>query len=191
MTSPENSPPEPPGSMATPETISSNRSVPPSADAQAILESMLMPGEKIMALAAISNGIYWKGIVLFIVSFVIIFMAFALGAFLMFVSLLMLSIAYLTKYYLLLGATNKRIIIRSGIVNFDVIQLRYSKIESVELAWTIMGQIFRYASVVITGTGRRVVVIPFVSNAAEFRGIISEILMRKEEAMEEAGGGDN
>ncbi len=54
-----------------------------------------------------------------------------------------------------------------------------------------MGQIFRYASVVITGTGRRIVIIPFVSNAAEFRGIISEILMRKEDAMEDAGGDDN
>ncbi|HEY8189532.1 MAG TPA: hypothetical protein VIF12_02525, partial [Micavibrio sp.] len=63
MTTPPEDPlPEPPESMATPETMPSNRSVPPSADAQAILESMLMPGEKIMSLAAINNGIYWKGI---------------------------------------------------------------------------------------------------------------------------------
>ncbi len=158
--------------------------VPPSAAASAILESMLTPGEKIVALASISSGIYWKGIALLIVSFIIIFMAFALGAFLMFVSLLMLSISYLTKYYLLLGATNKRVIIRSGIVNFDIIQMRYSKVESVELTWTLMGQIFRYASVVITGTGRRVMIIPFVGNAAEFRGALNEILMRKEEDTE-------
>ena len=143
-----------------------------------------MPGEQVVSMAVISGGIYWKGIALFIVSVLVMLKAFSLGAFLMFVSLLMLSIAYLTKYYLLLGATNKRVIIRSGIVNLDVIQLRYSKVESVEQSWTIIGQILHYASVVITGTGRRVVVIPFVANAAEFRSAINAILMRREDAAE-------
>lgn len=146
------------------------------------LQSILMPDEKLLRVAQISPGIYWKGVVLFILSVIVmIFIGFNLGAFLMFVSILMLSISYLTRYFLLLAATDKRVIIRHGILNLDTIQFRYTKLESVELSRTIIGQILGYASVVITGTGSRITVIPFIGDASKFREELNKILFDQDD----------
>lgn len=145
------------------------------------LESILMPEEKVLRIAEISPGIYWKGVVVFILSVLVMFKALALGSFLMFVSIVMLGIAHATKYFLLLAATDKRIIIRHGIINLDTIQFRYTKLESVELSRTIIGQILGYASVVITGTGSRMTVIPFIADASKFRAELNKILFEQDD----------
>lgn len=146
------------------------------------LESILMPGEKILRIAHISPGIYWKGVIMFIFSIIVMLgISINLGAFFMFVSILMLSIAYLTRYFLLLAATDKRIIIRHGIINLDTIQFRYTKLESVELSRTIIGQILGYASVIITGTGSRVTIVPFIADASKFRAELNKILFEQDE----------
>lgn len=149
------------------------------------LQSILMPGETVLRVAQVSSGIYWKGVVFFIFSLIVMILGYpgllGLGGFFMFVSVLMLALAYLTQYFLLLAATDKRIIIRAGIINLDTIQFRYSKLESVELSRTIIGQILGYASVVITGTGSRVTVIPFIADASEFREDLNKVLFAQDE----------
>ncbi len=147
------------------------------------LQSILMPDEKVLRIAQISPGIYWKGVVVLILSLILMLTGavFNLGLFLLFVSVIMLSIAYLTRYFLLLAATDKRVIIRHGIINLDTIQFRYTKLESVELSRTIIGQILGYASVVITGTGSRVTVIPFIADASRFRAELNKILFEQDE----------
>ncbi|QQG35199.1 MAG: PH domain-containing protein [Micavibrio aeruginosavorus] len=145
------------------------------------LQSILMPDEKVLRVATISPGIYWKGIAVFILALIVMIKAFALGAFLMLVSVIMLGIAYMTRYFLLLAATDKRVIIRHGIINLDTIQFRYTKLESVELSRTIIGQLLGYASVVITGTGSRVTVVPFIADASKFREELNKILFEQDE----------
>ncbi len=147
------------------------------------LQSILMPGEKIMRIAQISPGIYWKGFAVLLLAVILLFSGtlFNLGLFFLFISVLMLSVSYLTRYFLLLAATDKRIIIRHGILNLDTIQFRYSKLESVELSRTIIGQILGYASVVITGTGSRVTVIPFIADASRFRQELNKVLFEQDD----------
>lgn len=146
------------------------------------IQSILMPDEKLIRVAQVSGGIYWKGIAVFILSVIVMTtLAFNLGAFLMFVSIIILGIAYLTRYFLLLAATDKRIIIRHGIINLDTIQFRYTKLESVEISRTIIGQILGYASVVITGTGSRVTIVPFIADASKFREELNKILFDQDE----------
>ena len=153
----------------------------PAAESHAILRSMLTPDEKILNHATISPGIYWKGIAVLAIALLLCLKAPPLGLFMLLVTVIILTIAHLTKHFLLLAATNKRVIMRAGIMNLDVIQLRYSKIESVELAWTIIGQFLGYATVVITGTGSRVVMIPFVADALQFREAVNQQLMARED----------
>lgn len=162
----------------------SPKPVRPSAAAQKILTSMLMEDEKMLRVAAISPGIYWKGLTILVIAILLFLKWPPLGILLLVVSGLMLLIAYLTKHFLLLAATDKRVFIRSGIINLDVIQMRYSKIESVELAWTLMGQFLGYASVVITGTGNRVTIIPFVADGIQFREVMTKILLEKDDRLE-------
>lgn len=89
-------------------------------------------------------------------------------------------IAYLRQHYLLLAATDQRVIIRYGILNLEVVQMRYSKIESSEVFSTIPGRFLNYAGVIINGTGGRVMAIPYIVNALEFRKTVTEILINRE-----------
>lgn len=170
--------------MTDTKTPAPQKQMRPSAPGQNILASMLMPDEKMIHRVSISTGIYWKGLTLLVIALLVMLKAFALGVFLLLVSAVTLGIAHLTKHFLLLAATDKRVLIRSGIINLDVIQMRYSKIESVELAWTIIGQLLGYASVVISGTGQRVIIIPFVADAVRFREKMTQILLERDDRLE-------
>ncbi len=150
------------------------------------ITSMLRPDERLIRVARISNGIYWKGIVLFIISLMMMtsVIIFNLGLFMMLVSIIILTHAYLTKHYLLLALTDKRVLVRQGILNLDSIQLRLNRIESVELEWTIPGRILNFSIVVMTGTGSRIAVVPFIADGPQFRKELDEMLLANEDKVE-------
>lgn len=160
---------------------------------RAILNSMLLPDETILSIGQVSRGIYWKSFAILILSvvFMMTMLVFGLplilmalfGAALCVKVIMMFSVAYLTKNYLLLCATDKRVIIRVGIINLEVVQMRYAQIESSEVGSTIPGRFFGYSSVFISGTGGHTLAIPFIVNAAEFRKTVTEILFRRDNAI--------
>ncbi len=140
----------------------------------------LTEDENFLALARIHGAIYWKGVAVIIFGMLLLLtFAFSLGVFLMFVGAIMLGIAHLTRRYLLLAASDKRIFIRSGILYADMIEMRYGQIESIELGINPIGQIFGYGSVIITGTGQRRVIVPFITNAIAFRKVVNDVLVNK------------
>jgi len=144
---------------------------------------LLREGENLVRVARIHNGIYWKGAVVFLLALFLMMKVFNLGAFLMLVALLMLSAAYLTKLYLLLALTDKRVLVRHGVVKLNNIQLHHSKIESVEVEHPPMGRILGYGSLLITGTGSQITAVPYVDakDAEAFRGELDQIIFDREE----------
>ncbi len=147
------------------------------------IEAMLRPDEKLVRVAHVSHAIYWKGVVLFLFAGFLMThpMIFNLGVLMLVVSLLTLGNEYLSRYYLMLVLTDKRVLLRRGILTLDTVQMRLSRIESVELEWTPMGRVLGYSIVVITGTGSRVVAIPFVSDGPAFRKEMDDMLFALEE----------
>ncbi len=140
----------------------------------------LQDDEKLIAAAHIHPAIYWKGVAVAILGILLLLtLAQNLGFFLMFVGAIMLGLAHLTRHFLILAATDKRVFIRSGFVYADMIELRYKQIESIELGITPIGQVFNYGSVIVTGTGQRRVIVPFVAGALEFRGRVNDILVNQ------------
>ena len=81
---------------------------------------------------------------------------------------------------LLLALTDERVIIRHGIINLDTIELPHSRIESVELARTIMARLLGYSTVMITGTGSRRTAVPFIADAHLFRAALDDILIQRD-----------
>lgn len=162
-----------------------------SSSPRVILKSMLLPDEHILLMGKVSAGIYWKSVVIFCLSAVFMALMFffglpwqlllLFGGALFIKVLAMTTIAYLRKHYLLLVATDKRVIIRVGILNLEVIQMRYAQIESSEVASTIPGRFFGYSSVFISGTGGQTLAIPYIVNAMEFRKTVTEILSRRDD----------
>ncbi len=161
-----------------------------------ILKSLLLENETVLQVSQLNLGIYWKSIMVLIFS--IVFMSLMVyvrlpfhlmvlfGVFLSLKLLIMFSIAYLTRYYLLLVATDKRVIIRRGILNLEVAQMRYSKIESVEVIATFVGRFLGYSTVVVNGTGGHRLSVPYIINAAQFRNTISEMLITRDDLAEHA-----
>ncbi len=141
----------------------------------------LTEDERLISACNIHEAIYWKGVAVMILGLILLptFM-FNLGILLLFVGAVMLGLARLTRHFLILAATDKRIFVRSGIIYADMVELRYSQVESVEVGATPIGQVFGYANVVITGTGQRRIIVPFIRDALTFRARVNDILVAKE-----------
>ncbi len=150
------------------------------------ISSMLQPGETLVRLARISGGIYWKSVAVLILALIVMtsVILFNLGLFLLLVAAIMAAHAYLTKHYLILALTDKRVLVRQGILNLDTVQLRFNRIESVELEWSIPGRLLNYSVVVLTGTGSRIAVIPFIADGPQFRKDLDERLYADENKAE-------
>ena len=141
----------------------------------------LREGETILINGIISPGIYWKSLFVLLLALLVGLLAWQLGALLLIVSLIMFGVAFLTQKFLLLVLTDHRVIVRYVIINLETTQIRFSSLESVEVQRTLVGQLLGYASVVLTGTGTRVLVVPFIANANQFRNALDEILFRQDE----------
>ena len=142
---------------------------------RAFLEERLVKGEKIVARARIHQGIYWKSAVVFALSILVaLFVVFELGVILALTAFVMVIYAVILQDILLLIVTNKRIFARYGVMQVDVVDIHFDKIESIELERMLPGYLFGYANVVIYGTGNRMIVIPFVANAVQVRKAYNE-----------------
>lgn len=147
------------------------------------VENVLLPDEAVLLEGGIHWGIYWKAVAVALVALLLyIFipggynLAVLFGA----VAVVMALIAWLTKYYLALIMTDRRVLARWGILNLDYVDMRYSQIESAETFRPLMGRILGYGSVIVAGTGQRKVIIPYVGNAGAFRLALNEILLKRE-----------
>lgn len=145
------------------------------------IAQLLLEGEEVLRVARIHWAIYWKGCAVALLGLILLFYAFNLGVFFLIVAAITLGVAWLTRHFLMLALTNKRVLIRYGIIQLEVIQIHHRKIESVELGWTIMGQLLGYASVMVTGTGSRVSIVPYIANAPAFRKELEQIILNIEE----------
>lgn len=153
---------------------------PTKADTLRLAGVTLQDDETLLSTARIHGAIYWKGVAVCILGLLLLpTFAMQLGFFLLFVGAVMIGLAHLTRHFLILAGTSKRVFIRSGILYADMIELRYSQIESIEVGINPIGQIFGYGAVIVTGTGQRRVMIPFVANALDFRAKVNDVLVNK------------
>ena len=149
--------------------------------------AVLQQDERVMSTAIISAGIYWKTICvlgLAVLLFILMILHPSIKGLVILgflVTLVTFISAWLTKHYLLLMLTDRRVIFRYGVMNLETVQLHYDKIESVELAWTPMGRLLGYATVLITGVGNRITGVPFVGNAVALRAAFDDRLTARED----------
>lgn len=154
------------------------------------VSGMLVKGEEIILRANLHGAIYWKSVAVLLIAVLLLFFVPPLGILFAIFGALMLCLAILTQHYLLLMVTNKRVLARYGLLQMDVVDIRLSKIESIDLERMLPGHIFGYASVVVMGTGQRMLRVPFISNAEEFRRYYNEMVLAQEgdeDAEEEIG----
>jgi|SRR5665647_3052935 len=144
------------------------------------VDSVLAEGERIVYRAAISH---WKFFLSYLAGSV--FLASALGAYIAGsragAPLAMVAIALVIGLALMLSAiirrqttelvlTDRRIIMKRGLVSRDTVEINLNKVESLHVNQGLMGRILGYGDVTVVGTG---------ASLEPLRGISSPLELRK------------
>ena len=72
------------------------------------------------------------------------------------------------------GITNKRLIIKTGIISRRTLELNLSKIESVNVYQSVLGRMLGYGTLGVTGTGGTKEIFTKIDNPLYFRKIFQE-----------------
>lgn len=148
---------------------------PPAAD---ILAALLQPGENIAYVATIGLAAYWKAAAMALLAVAAAFWSLNLALYFLLVGGVLFLIAWRTRRYLLLGATDRRILCRAGLLYSESTSIHYNAVESVDIFTPFLGALLGYSNVIITGTGRLGFVVPYVADAAQFRAAVEEQMAR-------------
>jgi uncharacterized membrane protein YdbT with pleckstrin-like domain len=71
--------------------------------------------------------------------------------------------------------TNKRVIIKTGLISRKTFEMNHSKIESINVNQGILGRILGYGSIQIVGSGGTKEVFPNIQSPLEFRKKFQEL----------------
>jgi uncharacterized membrane protein YdbT with pleckstrin-like domain len=122
------------------------------------VESVLIPGEQVVHRARISK---WSLAPLLF--FGVLLLPIGVG-------LILLVWAWIRYATTELAVTNKRVIAKTGLIQRKTVELFISKVESVQVDQGILGRIFDYGTVTLTGTGVQ---------SAPFKSIADPLRFRK------------
>ena len=123
------------------------------------VDDVLINDERVMYRARISKWSLWP----FILFGALLVPAYGLGLLLW----LWAWIAYATTE---LAITNKRVIAKTGLIERRTVEMFLEKIESIQVDQSVLGRLFNFGSVVISGTG---------VHSAPFKSISDPLALRK------------
>lgn len=154
-----------------------------SESADATVKDMLIEGEHVIVSGQVHWGIYWKACAVALFGLLVMtFLVMELGIILLVSGAIMGAYAVLKKHVLLLVLTNKRVLMRYGLLQVDVVDMRFKNIESLELERMLPGFLMGYANVVVMGIGQRYVNIPYIANGTAFRRKFNEMVLAQDGA---------
>lgn len=88
------------------------------------------------------------------------------------ISVMLLTYAYLKIRSTEMGITSKRVIRKSGVIMRDTSEIRLSKVESVSVKQGMLGRMFGYGDVIISGSGGNDAVMKGVKDPLAFRAMV-------------------
>lgn len=85
------------------------------------------------------------------------------------IGLLLWGAAYIKYKTTELAITNKRVIAKFGFISRRTIEININKVESIQVDQGILGRIFNYGTLVVSGAGNPQAPIPGISDPIQFR----------------------
>jgi uncharacterized membrane protein YdbT with pleckstrin-like domain len=122
------------------------------------VEGALVNGEKIVHQGHISLWSVWHLIALGIVLLP------AVG-----IGLIFLVMAYIRYKTTELAVTTKRVIVKSGFIRRSTVEININKVESIQVDQEVLGRIFNFGTLIISGGGNPQAPIAGISAPMEFR----------------------
>lgn len=123
----------------------------------------LIKGEQVVHEGRIS---IWSLLPLIILGLITIF-AYGIG-------LIFWGIAVIRYLTTELAVTNKRVIAKFGLIGRNTIEMNLAKVESIQVKQSILGRIFNYGSLVISGAGNPQTPVPGIASPMDFRRMAME-----------------
>lgn len=118
------------------------------------LTTYLQPGEEIMYRARIHIFLFLQPAILLAIGFMCYFdevrITQYLGITLLFLGLVSLVQRVLVKVGSIYAVTNKRVILKTGVISRRTVELVLAKCEGVQVVQSVAGRIFGYGSIVVT-----------------------------------------
>jgi len=74
-----------------------------------------------------------------------------------------------------LAITNKRVIAKFGLIRRDTIEMNIAKIESIQIDQSLLGRLFNFGTIVISGAGDPKAPIPGISKPLQYRNKFFEV----------------
>ena len=136
------------------------------------VDDNLISGETVISRADLHWFIFVKGTVFFIISMLLI--ANPVGIVILAISIIILIDAAIKKITTELVLTNKRIIAKFGLISRQTIELNLNRVEGLNVNQGILGRIFDFGDVVISGTGGKKSPIKYISKPLVFRKAVNE-----------------
>ena len=117
------------------------------------VDSNLIPGETVVHRAKLHGMIFVPGIVLFVV---------IIGIFL-------LVAAIIRKATTEMAVTNKRVIIKTGLISRKTLEMNLAKVENIGVDQGIFGRMFNFGKITVVGTGGTHEEFSMVASPLDFR----------------------
>lgn len=86
----------------------------------------------------------------------------------------MLAMVYVAKVSTELVITNKRIMAKFGFIRRSTIEMNIGKVESVQVDQSLLGRMFNYGTIVVSGAGNPQAPVPKVARPLDFRRVFTE-----------------
>ena len=122
------------------------------------VEGALVKDEKIVHLGHISLWSLWHLIALGIVLLP------AVG-----IGLVFLAMAYIRYKTTELAITTKRVIVKTGFIRRSTVEININKVESIQVDQEVLGRLFNFGTLIISGAGNPQAPITGISAPMEFR----------------------
>jgi uncharacterized membrane protein YdbT with pleckstrin-like domain len=74
------------------------------------------------------------------------------------------------------GVTSKRVLGKTGLVRLKTVDIVLAKVEAIRIHQSILGRIFDFGEVFVTGTGGTVEILSYIPDPVEFSKVIQEQL---------------
>ena len=119
------------------------------------IDENLLPDEHVVYRAALHWIIFARTILVLVAGLVLVFVPGAVpaGLVVLLVGAVMLVPPFVSYRTTELGVTNKRVIVKTGLVQRRTLELLLRQVEAISVDQSLVGRMFGFGSITITGTG--------------------------------------
>jgi uncharacterized membrane protein YdbT with pleckstrin-like domain len=145
------------------------------------VEKHLIPNETVFYFTRLSRIVYLKAVLVFLIAIALAGWGatnadvnantpiYAIAGVVFLVGLTLFLLAFIRRISSEFAVTNKRVIIKIGLLSRRSVEILLTKVEAITVDQTLLGRIFGYGSIIIIGTGGTKEPFHLIGDPLEFR----------------------